>query len=156
MNPSVPEPYSNAPIIVIGSGPVGVAFVQKLKARLPAVRVKLFGAEEAPAYDRIRLSELLAGKSSVASLSQEISMDGVECFFHCAIVAIDPESRHVVDQNNQIHPYSRLVIATGSRPYRPSIPGVDLKRVYTFRDLRDTEHLVARRAASQQDRKSVV
>ncbi len=150
MNPSVPDPSStSSPIIVIGSGPVGVAFVQKLKARLPGVRVKLFGAEEAPAYDRIRLSELLAGKSSVASLSQDISLDDVECFFHCAIVAIDPESRHVVDQNNQIHPYSRLIIATGSRPYRPSIPGVDLKRVYTFRDLRDTEHLVARRAASQ-------
>ena len=137
------------PVIVIGSGPVGVAFVKKLKARLPDAPVKLFGAEEAPAYDRIGLSDLLAGNSTLAALSQDLSLPNVECLFHCAIVSVEPETQRVTDQYGRQHPYSRLVFATGSRPFRPTIPGIDLKRVYTFRDLRDTEHLVARRAASQ-------
>lgn len=137
------------PVIVIGSGPVGVAFVKRLKARLPHVSVKLFGAEEAPAYDRIGLSDLLAGHSTLAALSRDISLPNVECFFHCAIVSLDPSMQRVTDQYGRQHYYSRLVFATGSRPFRPNIPGIDLKRVYTFRDLRDTEHLVARRAMSQ-------
>lgn len=137
------------PVIVIGAGPVGVAFAQRLRQRAPALRILVFGDEAEPAYDRIHLSDVLAGRSSPGALSLDLNLPGVASFHDCPIVAIRPDQRQVDDARGGTHTYSRLVLATGSRPFRPAIPGIQFERVYTFRDLRDAERLAARRVASQ-------
>ncbi len=48
-----------------------------------------------------------------------------------------------------MQPYSRLILATGSRPHIPDIPGIDLPGVYAFRDARDAQSLLARRVRSR-------
>jgi nitrite reductase (NADH) large subunit len=59
--------------------------------------------------------------------------------------AIDPAIRRVRLANGASIPYSKLVIATGSRPIRLTAPGMDLRGVRVFRDFADVAHL--RRAA---------
>lgn len=140
-----------APVIVVGTGPVGMQFARNLSALRPRQRIQLFGKEPIAPYDRVRLSDLLAGRTNSQTLFQaQFSAGGaVETFNHCPVIRIHPMEQTIVDADSRYHPYSKLVIATGSTPFLPDIPGIDLKRVYTFRDIGDAEQLVARRVASQ-------
>lgn len=48
-----------------------------------------------------------------------------------------------------MHPYAELILATGSRPHIPDIPGTDRSGVFTFRDMDDAQQLLARRVRSR-------
>jgi len=55
-----------------------------------------------------------------------------------------------VDSEGNDYYYDKLIIATGSRPHIPNIPGVNQSGVYTFRNLKDAESLYSRRIRSRQ------
>ncbi|MCW8884787.1 MAG: FAD-dependent oxidoreductase, partial [Motiliproteus sp.] len=55
----------------------------------------------------------------------------------------------VLDAEGNYHSYSKLVLATGSRPHIPDVEGIDLNGVFTFRNMRDSERLKARTVRSQ-------
>ncbi len=140
-----------APVIVVGAGPVGVHFANRLTESLPEQSIKLFGAEPELPYDRVRLSDLLGGRRSWHEVFTPLAVDqpNLQPFYHCAIREIHTGDSCVVDAQGRRHSYSKLVIATGSRARVPDIPGVGLNHVYSFRDLRDTEKLSARCVASR-------
>ena len=64
---------------------------------------------------------------------------------HLARLAGAGFRRAVINVAGRAQPYWKLVLATGSRPLIPDIPGVAQNHVYVFRDLRDAERLCARR-----------
>ena len=63
-------------------------------------------------------------------------------------IEIDRQHKTVTDNLGRVQAYSQLILATGSTPFVPQIPGIDLDGVFTFRDLDDTNRLLARRARS--------
>src|SRR5690606_17917852 len=65
------------------------------------------------------------------------------------ITKINTEEKHVTDASGSHYTYDKLVIATGSRPHIPNIPGVDQTGVFTFRNIKDTESLYARIARAR-------
>lgn len=146
-----PSKKKDLPIIIVGTGPVGIRLAEELVARGCSRPIQLFGDEPWQPYDRIRLSSLLAGEANLSELHSppKFTAAAVHCHYNCSIVKIDTSLRTVVDAQGQQHPYSDLVLAVGSQPFRPSIPGVDAQRVYTFRDLNDTQALMARSAGSR-------
>lgn len=140
------------PIIIIGTGPVGIRALQAIMRIDPAARVVIFGNEPWVPYNRVKLSSFLAGDIKLAELidTQNIqSAENVVQQHNCAIVEIDRETRSVLDEYGQRHYYSKLVLALGSQPHIPAIEGTRLHRVYTFRSLSDAEHLFARRVFSR-------
>lgn len=139
------------PIIIVGTGPVGIRLAEELVARGCPRPIVMFGNEPWEPYDRIRLSSLLAGEAELGELQAKPRFGGaqVSCHHNCPIVSINTEDQQVVDGSGRVHRYSQLVLAVGSEPFRPSIPGVDAQRVYTFRDLNDTQALMARSAGSR-------
>ncbi len=68
---------------------------------------------------------------------------GVDLRGGCGAAALDLEARQVVDEAGEPHPYDALVIATGSRPFVPPIPGADRPHVGVFRTWRDADALGA-------------
>ncbi len=54
-------------------------------------------------------------------------------------ISINPESKVVVLDSNEIVPYSKLLIATGAKPFIPPIQGVEKKGVFTFTELSEAE-----------------
>lgn len=135
------------PIIVVGAGPVGFRFIQELRKNKSQAPVILFGNEPYKPYDRVRLSSLLAGEFSSENLLlplDELEQDPNFSYLFKDIVAIDPESKAVTDSEGNEYPYSKLILATGSRAHVPHVPGVDLEGVFTFRNMRDAEKLKAR------------
>ena len=144
------------PIIVIGTGPVGIQFIKTIRSCLFGCPIVVFGNERWEPYNRVKLSSFFAGQLNWDELmiSQRLpKTDQITVHHNCAIVEIDPENKIIVDELNRVHPYQKLVIATGSSPHVPNIQGIKSNNVFTFRDMSDVESLLARRARS---RKAVV
>lgn len=140
------------PIIIVGTGPVGIRACQSLLKHDPEQPIVIFGDEPWEPYNRVKLSTFLSGETDWRELvsSQSLDLqDNVLQQYNCAIVQIDRDDKRVVDEYGNEYYYDKLILALGSRPHMPQIPGIELQRVYTFRDLSDAQHLLARRTASR-------
>ncbi|TCI04685.1 NAD(P)/FAD-dependent oxidoreductase [Corallincola luteus] len=142
------------PIIVVGTGPVGIRAAQELRQRMPTQPLTLFGGEPWQPYDRIKLSSLLAGELDLDEISLErFRRQGNDHHqtqhLNCPILEIDRTNQQVKDVHGQWHHYSKLILAVGSHPHIPKIAGTELKGVYTFRNLNDAQALMARTARAR-------
>ena len=136
-------------LVVVGTGMAGLAVVEEALRRRPAKdwRITMLGEEPGPAYNRVLLSKLLArtcgpGELELRPLSWYRAHD-VDLRGGCGAAALDVGGRRVVDEAGEHHPYDELVIATGSRPFVPPVPGADLPHVDAFRTWRDADALAA-------------
>ncbi len=134
-------------IIVIGAGPAGIRFCLELLKRRVGARITVFGNEPYQPYNRVQLSALLAGDISYDEIITALpDAHKHPNFSHliAAIHSIDSANKTITDINGATHAYDKLIIATGSRPHQPHIPGIAQAGVYTFRNLKDAEFLFAR------------
>ncbi|MBQ5940077.1 nitrite reductase large subunit NirB [Massilia sp. AB1] len=130
-------------IVVIGHGMVGHKFVETLaqEAR-PGLRVTVLGEEPRPAYDRVHLSEFFSGKSA-----DELSLvepgfferEDVVLRLNAKVVAVDCDARTVSLASGEQVSYDKLVLATGSYPFVPPVPGADRKDCFVYRTIEDLE-----------------
>ncbi|MEA2264991.1 MAG: ferredoxin-nitrate reductase, partial [Solirubrobacteraceae bacterium] len=132
-------------VVVIGTGMAGLATVEEAIRRRPSLEVTMLGEEYGPAYNRVLLSKVLAGTAGYAETQLRpadwYAAHGVDLRGGCGAEAIDLEAGHVVDRSGERHPYDALVVATGSRAFRPPIPGAELPHVQLFRTAADVEAL---------------
>ena len=143
--------HNEPPIVIVGNGPAGMRVAQELLERLPDVPLVIYGDEQHEPYNRVRLSNWLAGDLDWKELAQPLRRPfgaKIEERIGLRIDRIDTEHKTVSDRSGLVQPYRQLVLATGSSAFVPGIEGVDLPGVFTFRDLDDTNRLIARRARS--------
>ncbi|MFY1617764.1 nitrite reductase large subunit NirB [Micromonospora sp. WMMD736] len=128
---------SGADLVVVGNGMVGQRFVDALRARDPQGhwRVTVLAEERRPAYDRVRLSAYFDGVSE-EELNVHTPDDGVRLRLGEPATAIDRNRRVVRTAEGEYH-YDALVLATGSYPFVPPVPGADLPGVFVYRTLDD-------------------
>jgi assimilatory nitrate reductase electron transfer subunit len=136
-------------VLVIGAGMVGHRFVDELVRGDAAGRfqVELIGAEEYEPYNRILLSEVLAGRADLRALGLPLP-DADRVVFRRGVAAeqIDPVTRTVHLSDGSRATYDRLVLATGARAFVPPLPGLAAgpKHVHVLRTLDDTRNIAAR------------
>ncbi len=144
------------PIIVIGSGSVGVRFINELTYKQPGAFIKVFGGEEQQPYSRENLTKLLSGdltEEKLYSTNKIHESQNIQVFLNNPVVEIDSKNSFITDSHGEQHAYEKLVLAVGSFPKKMDIPGTDLKHVFTFRNIQDAELLKNRQVSS---RKTVV
>ncbi len=149
-------------LVMVGNGMAGVKTLEELLKQAPGgFDITVFGAEPHGNYNRILLSPVLAGEMSVAEIMLNdldwYRTHGITLHAGCAVVAID-RARRVVRAAGEggamiEAPYDRLLLATGSCPHRPPVPGSELPGVLAYRDIADTEAMIA---AARQHRHAVV
>ncbi len=134
----------NAPrLIVIGNGMVGHHLIEQL-VELGAHRqyaIIVFGEERHIAYDRVHLSEYFSGRdadSLALASADDYAAHGIDLRLHDTVTAIDRDANEVVTESGR-HPYDRLVLATGSYPFVPPIPGNDREKCLVYRTLDDLD-----------------
>jgi nitrite reductase (NADH) large subunit len=130
------------PLVVIGNGMAAARFVEELAGRaLGRFAVAVVGEEPRLAYNRVLLSAVLARDVAPGEIELKPARwwreRGVTVLYGHAAVAIDPHIRRVRLANGTTLPFANLVLATGSRPIRLPVPGMELRGVLTFRDLTD-------------------
>ena len=157
---SIPSPDSQqenpgateSPVVIVGNGLTGLHAASQLLRRDPSQALVIYGKEPCQPYNRIKLSSLLAGEVDLAGLTTELAVDETACVeqrYGYAITRIDSALRTVTDSSGKVQSYRKLILALGSHPTRPDIPGINLNGVFTFHDLSDAEQLIARRIRSR-------
>jgi len=145
-------------LVVVGNGMAGVRAVEELLARAPGrFDITVFGAEPHPNYNRILLSSVLAGEKAMDEIvinpHSWYDENGITLIAGDPVMSIDPRARTVVSAGGRVVPYDKLLLATGSKPLAPPIPGLQLPGVCAFRDIADVETMIA---AAQCRKRAVV
>ncbi|MEV4072836.1 nitrite reductase large subunit NirB [Nonomuraea fuscirosea] len=121
-------------IVVVGYGPTAHRLVETLTSRGFAGTVTVIGEEPRPAYDRVALTSYLSG-TTVEDLTYDVPA-GVVTRLNTRVTGIDRDARQVVLADGGAEPYDVLVLATGSAPFVPPVPGAEHAFVYrTIEDL---------------------
>ncbi len=134
-------------LVVVGNGMAGMRTVEALIKRAPGrYDITVFGAEPQVNYSRILLSTLLAGEMAADEIVLHprpwYERNGVTLHAGDPVVALDPAARTVTSASGRTVDYDRLLLATGSRPLAPPIPGLDLPGVCPFRTIKDVEAMI--------------
>jgi nitrite reductase (NADH) large subunit len=132
-------------VVVIGHGMVGHKFVETLVAAAPGTQVTVLCEEPRPAYDRVHLSEFFSGKTA-----QDLSLvkpgffdqPNLELKLNAVAVSIDRAAKTVLLASGETLGYDKLVIATGSNPFVPPVPGKDRKDCFVYRTIEDLEAML--------------
>ncbi|MBK9572927.1 MAG: NAD(P)/FAD-dependent oxidoreductase [Rhodoferax sp.] len=135
-------------LVMIGNGMAGVRTLEELLKVAPDLYdITVFGAEPHPNYNRILLSPVLAGEQTI----DEIVLNPFEWYtdnhitLHAGrrVVSVDRVKRIVHAEDGTKESYDRLLMCTGSNPFMLPVPGKDLEGVMAYRDIADTEAMIA-------------
>ena len=144
-------------LVVIGAGMASGRMIEHLLDGAPeGWDITLFNAEPRGNYNRLMLSPVLSGEKTYDEIVTHddgfYAARGIACRFGETVTRIDRARKVVVSAGGET-PYDRLVIATGSAPFIIPVAGRDLPGVVTYRDLEDTNAMIA---ASAPGAKAVV
>ena len=136
-------------IVLIGHGMVGQKFLESL-AEGPAagqVQVTVLCEEPRPAYDRVHLSEFFSGKSaddlSLVPAGFFEQHPGFKLRLAARAAAIERRDNTVTLADGEVVHYDKLVLATGSYPFVPAVPGRDRPHCHVYRTIEDLEGMQA-------------
>ena len=141
-------PPDQKTLVIVGNGMVGLRFCEKLIAADPERRYKIvtFCEEPRAAYDRVGLTSFFAHRDAEKLLlarKEWYIEHGVELHLGERANFIDRERQVVTSQRGREVAYDTLVLATGSFPFVPPIPGVEKSGVFVYRTIEDLERMIA-------------
>jgi nitrite reductase (NADH) large subunit len=135
-------------LVMIGNGMAGARTLEELLKIAPDVYdITVFGAEPHANYNRILLSPVLAGEMTIQDIMLNdvdwYEKNGIRLHLGKKVVRIERGVRKVVAADGTAESYDRLLLATGSNPFILPVPGKDLEGVLTYRDIQDTNAMIA-------------
>jgi len=141
-------------IIVVGNGMVGHNFIDAVATSETADQYEIITFSEEPrlAYDRVQLSKYFSGSTAEdLALTTEgyYQEKGVNYVLNDKVVEINSEEKFVVTANGRKEGYDKLILATGSYPFVPPIPGKDQDHCLVYRTIEDLEAISASAADSK-------
>jgi len=134
--------------VILGNGPAGVVAAETLRKLSPGDEITLLGDEPGPPYSRMAIPYLLMGNIDEKGTWLRKD-DGHFARLRIALeagraAAVDTAAREVRLESGEKLAYDRLLVATGSRPNRPPVPGLDLPGVHPCWTLADARAIAAR------------
>ncbi|MGW5701268.1 nitrite reductase large subunit NirB [Amycolatopsis japonica] len=131
-------------LVVVGHGMVAHRLVEAVRAedKDGQWQVVVLAEEARPAYDRVALTSYVDtwDPASLALEGADYAGDPlVELRLGDTVASVDRERKIVVTEAGHEQPYDTLVLATGSRPFVPPVPGHDLPGCYVYRTIEDLD-----------------
>jgi nitrite reductase (NADH) large subunit len=138
------RPDGRPVLAVAGNGMVGHHFLEAAVERGLHIghQIVVLGEERRPAYDRVHLTSALEGADHDALRLGDpdfYEAHGLTLLLGQRAEAIDPAARTLMTTSAGHIAYDHLVLATGSAPFVPPVPGTDLAGVFVYRTLDDVE-----------------
>jgi nitrite reductase (NADH) large subunit len=143
-----PEVGRELTLVVVGNGMVGHRFCEKMIECDPGRRYRMvvLGEEPRPAYDRVHLTSYFTERSAESLALGTLAWyaeRGIDLRVGTRVVRIDRARREVLVDSGPPVAYDVLVLATGSAPFVPPVPGTDRQGVFVYRTIEDIEAIVA-------------
>ncbi|WP_410663138.1 nitrite reductase large subunit NirB [Amycolatopsis sp. lyj-84] len=131
-------------LVVAGHGMVAHRLVEAVRTedRTGEWQVVVLAEEARPAYDRVALTSYVDTWDPVSLALEGADYAGdplVELRLGDAVTSVDRERKVVVTESGYEQPYDALVLATGSRPFVPPVPGHDLPGCFVYRTIEDLD-----------------
>lgn len=145
-------------LVLVGNGMAGVRCIEEILKLDPlGFEITIFGSEPHVNYNRILLSSVLQGSTSIGDITLH-DRDWYECHqIHLytgeTVIEIDKHKQVVKSDQHRIVSYDQLIVATGSVPFSLPIPGAEKKGVVTFRTIEDCQKIME---ISKNNKKAVV
>lgn len=134
--------------LIIGNGPAGVVAAETLRRLQPDAEIALIGEEAEPPYSRMAIPYFLQGNIGEDGTHLRKSHDhyathGIH-LIQGRVTCIDSAVKQLQFASGERIHYDTLLIATGSHPIRPNVPGMDLPNVHTCWTLDDARTIAAK------------
>jgi len=134
-------------LVMIGNGMAGVRAIEEILAANPDMfDITIFGAEKHPNYNRIMLSPVLAGDTTIEDIilndEQWYADNDITLHLGKRVKEIQRGYKKVIAEDGTEAEYDNLIIATGSSPFIIPIPGHDKEGVMGFRDIDDCDTML--------------
>jgi len=130
-------------IVVVGNGMVGHKFIDTLICDDSLdYEVVTFSEESRLAYDRVQLSYFFSGKTAddlALTDARYYQENGINFVLSDKVIELDFVNKQVITQSGRVEGYDKLVLATGSFPFVPPIPGNDQEHCHVYRTIDDLE-----------------
>ncbi len=132
--------------IIIGAGPAGVVAAETLRKHDPAAAITIIGDEPEPPYSRMAIPYYLSEKigesgSYLRDPATHYSSQNIE-LVQQKVDKVDTGAKQVTLADGSSRTYDKLLIATGSSPISPPIPGLDLPQVHSCWTLQDARSII--------------
>ncbi|WP_027873976.1 nitrite reductase large subunit NirB [Spongiibacter marinus] len=135
-------------LLVVGNGPVGHQFLESIVESGCATdyQITVIGEEPRPAYDRVHLTAWFETRQAgalnmVADGFYATNNIDVRCGEK--VVAIDRDAKTATTDSGRRYDYDQLVLATGSYPFVPPVPGHERENCFVYRTIEDLEAITA-------------
>ncbi|MET8701705.1 nitrite reductase large subunit NirB [Kitasatospora sp. NPDC004723] len=135
-------------LVLVGHGMVGQRFLEAWTEQ-PGTghwRVTVLAEEPRPAYDRVHLSSLFDGRTPedlALCPPGFLAEHGIELRLGDPVTAVDRAARTVTTRSGTELGYDALVLATGSIPFVPPVPGRDAAGCHVYRTVEDLDAIRA-------------
>ncbi|HET9594117.1 MAG TPA: FAD-dependent oxidoreductase [Anaeromyxobacteraceae bacterium] len=133
--------------VILGNGPAGVIAAETIRKHARRDEIVLVGSEPEPPYSRMALPYLMIGKIGEQGTylrKDPGHFDKLNIHLRRARAKrVSPSNRSVTFDDGIELEFDRLLVATGSVPVRPPIPGIDLPGVHPCWTLEDARHIMA-------------
>ena len=135
-------------IVVIGNGMVGHRFCEKLIEFDLAgqYRIVTFCEEPRAAYDRVGLTSFFAHRDAEKLMLARLDWyreHDIEIHIGDRVASIDRAARRVTSDRGLVVPYDEVILATGSFPFVPQVPGITKRGVFVYRTIEDLQQIIA-------------
>ncbi|KAK3798334.1 hypothetical protein RRG08_063349 [Elysia crispata] len=140
------EPSDPREVLIVGGGPASVVCTETLRQEGFTGKITLVSKETDLPYDRIKLSKTLSAKADEIALRKEdfYRDSDTTVLLGKEVTKVELGAKQVELSDGAKLSFTTLVLATGGRPRKPDIPGVDLANVFTLRTVKDANAIAAK------------
>ena len=133
--------------VILGAGPAGVIAAETIRKHAPNDRITIVGDEAEPPYSRMAIPYLLMGnideRGTYLRKNDAHFADLKVNTVRAQAISAQAATKTIALSNGQTLGFDRLLIATGSHPSRPPIPGIDSAGVHPCWTLQNARDIMA-------------
>ena len=131
--------------VIVGNGVAGTTAAEEIRKLDSTGSITILSSEDKPFYYRIRLPEIVADEVQeqkiIAKDMAWFKENAMDLYLQTTVTEADADKKTLLTQTGREIEYDKLLLANGSHPFIPPIPGADLPGVFALRSMQDARDI---------------